>query len=78
MRTFLSLTIILIFSIAFAGSSSDLFYSKCSQCHGSELALKQKRDKKQWLKTIDRMTDRGLEISSKDADAIAAFLAGRK
>jgi len=66
---------------AFAASKNpaeDLFYSKCSRCHGSELSLKKKKTYDQWIVTIKRMENFGLDISRGERKDIAAFLAGKK
>ncbi|WP_277656782.1 c-type cytochrome [Seleniivibrio woodruffii] len=66
---------------AFAASKNpaeDLFYSKCSRCHGSELALKKKKSHDQWIDTIKRMETFGLDISRGERKDIADYLAKRK
>lgn len=73
-------TILLIFAAvyAFAEAPQDVFYSKCSSCHGSALSLNAKKTENQWADTIKRMKKHGLDISSADAKAVAKFLSGAK
>ena len=58
--------------------ADELFLSKCSRCHGSELALKKKKTYDQWLDTIKRMENFGLDISNGERKAIAQYLVGKK
>lgn len=58
--------------------ADELFLSKCSRCHGSELALKQKKTYEQWLDTIKRMENFGMEITGGERKAIAEYLSEKK
>lgn len=80
MKTIFSLLVIFAVSAAFAAQApaEKLFYGKCAGCHDASLALSKKRDRAGWAKTIDRMKGHGLDISGKDADTIAKYLAGRQ
>lgn len=66
------------FFSAYAASPQDIFYAKCSSCHGSALSLKAKKTESQWMDTIKRMKKHGLDISGGDAKAVAKFLSGAK
>lgn len=79
MKTLICTLIVFSVSFAFAGSPAEnLYYSKCAQCHSGTVALKEKKSKSDWIDTINRMTRHGLDITNKQTDAIATFLAGRK
>lgn len=58
--------------------ADELFLSKCSRCHGSQLALEKKKTYEQWLDTIKRMENFGLEISGSERKAIAQYLVEKK
>jgi cytochrome c5 len=61
-----------------AQSGSNIFYSKCTSCHGSALSLNKKKSTQQWEDTVRRMTKHGLSISSSETKAVAEFLSGGK
>jgi len=66
-------------SMVFAAAAGEsVFYSKCTGCHGSALALNKKKSQDQWMSTINRMQKHGLKISSDESKAVAEFLAGSK
>jgi mono/diheme cytochrome c family protein len=58
--------------------ADELFLSKCSRCHGSQLALEKKKTYEQWLDTIKRMENFGLDISGGERKAIAQYLTDKK
>lgn len=76
-----AITLIIIAAAAFAFAAQpgeDIFYNKCSLCHGTGLALNKTKSLEQWKSTVARMVKHGLDISSAEEKAVAEFLAGRK
>ena len=63
-------------SVFAAGTGEELFYSKCTGCHGSALSLNKTKTEKQWLDTIKKMKRHGLSINSAESKAVAKFLFG--
>lgn len=58
--------------------ADELFLSKCSRCHGTKLALDKKKTYEQWLDTIKRMENFGMEITGGERKVIAQYLADKK
>jgi len=76
-KYFIAVILILAVSTAFAAKSAEeIYYSKCSGCHSSGLALKKKKSAKDWESTIKRMKKHGLSISSSETASIVKFLTG--
>ncbi|MBZ4644022.1 MAG: hypothetical protein PWQ25_548 [Deferribacteres bacterium] len=69
--------LVLIFSAAFifALTDEELFYSKCTSCHGEGIILNKKLTAGQWEKTIKKMKSYGANVSSSEVNKIAEFLA---
>lgn len=61
-----------------AENGENVFYSKCTGCHGSALSLNKQKSAQQWESTVRRMKKHGLNISSSETDAVVEFLAGGK
>jgi len=70
------LAVLTAFSVYAAADGSDIFYKKCTGCHGSALSLNNKKNESQWASTIKRMEKHGLSISSSETKAVAKFLSG--
>ena len=73
---------ILIFTIvfhvfvisAFGMSDEELFYSKCSQCHGTGIITNKKLSKKEWERTVKKMKSYGAKLSSSEIKKIVDYL----
>ncbi len=67
----LACTFFLLTSSVAAGSPSpaDLFESKCTTCHGADRALRKRKDRAGWEKTVSRMKRYASGLIS-DADAV--------
>jgi len=78
-KTVLILLSAVLAAVSYAAQSGeDVFYSKCTSCHGSALSLNKKKSVQQWKATIQRMEKHGLSISSSETKAVAEFLSGGK
>ncbi|WP_303850643.1 hypothetical protein [Seleniivibrio woodruffii] len=82
MRVLLLATPLIMLCISCSSAPStpadELFLSRCSSCHGSELALKKKKTYDQWLDTIKRMENFGMEITGGERKAIARYLSEKQ
>jgi len=61
-------------TMIYATSEEELFYTKCTQCHGEEIILNKKYDKGTWKKTVKKMKSYGANISSSESKKIIDFL----
>ena len=68
-------------AIAAERAGEDLFKGKCGKCHSIERALSKTKNLKAWQRTTTRMSrymeQAGDEITGKEADEIAEYLADR-
>jgi len=73
--------ILLLFMFTFMYGTKEtginLFYSKCSTCHGTKVSLEKVKTEEQWKSTIKRMEKHGLNIKKYETEKIAEFLAER-
>jgi hypothetical protein len=56
------------------GPGRNVVVSKCSGCHATALIENERHDSDGWHETIDKMVDRGLEISDSDRNQAVAYL----
>ena len=57
-------------------SGQELFYEKCTGCHGTEISLNLNADKSRWDSIVDRMKRHGADVSSAEKKLIVEFLTG--
>ena len=58
------------------GKAKELVASVCTQCHALETVTSQKKTKKEWEETVNRMiATNGAQIQPEDAQAIIDYLA---
>lgn len=57
-----------------AGPGRNVVVSKCSSCHATALIENERHDADGWQDTIDKMVDRGLEISDAERSQVVAYL----
>lgn len=75
MKKTIAIFLLLLFStISYAISDEDLFYSKCTQCHGEKIILDKRYDKGTWEKTVKKMKSYGADFSSSESKKIVEFL----
>jgi hypothetical protein len=56
------------------GPGRNIVVSKCSGCHATALIENERHDADGWHDAIDKMVDRGLEISDADRNSAVAYL----
>ena len=56
------------------GPGRNVVVNKCSSCHATALIENERHDADGWQDTIDKMVDRGLEISDADRNSTVAYL----
>ena len=56
------------------GPGRNVVVSKCSACHATAVIENERHDADGWHETIDKMVDRGLEISDADRNSAVAYL----
>lgn len=56
------------------GPGRNIVVSKCSGCHATALIENERHDADGWHEAIDKMVDRGLEISDADRNTAVAYL----
>jgi hypothetical protein len=56
------------------GPGRNVVVSKCSACHATAVIENERHDADGWQETIDKMVDRGLEISDADRNSAVAYL----
>ena len=56
------------------GPGRNVVVSKCSACHATAVIENERHDADGWHETIDKMVDRGLEISDADRTSAVAYL----
>jgi hypothetical protein len=57
-----------------AGLGRNVVIAKCSSCHATALLENERHDADGWQDTIDKMVDRGLEISDAERGQVVAYL----
>ncbi|MCB4203596.1 cytochrome c [Deferribacterales bacterium Es71-Z0220] len=67
-------SLLLVVTISYATSDEELFYTKCTQCHGEGIILNKKYDKSTWKKTVKKMKSYGANISSSESKKIVDYL----
>lgn len=74
-KMFLCLVVFFSFSIALFGmNDEEIFYSKCSSCHGTGIITNKKLTKKEWEKKVKKMKSYGANLSSSDIKIITEYL----
>jgi hypothetical protein len=56
------------------GPGRNVVVNKCSACHATAVIENERHDAGGWHETIDKMVDRGLEISDADRNTAVAYL----
>ena len=56
------------------GEGKDLMVTQCTNCHGLEKIVTQRRTVEEWADTVYDMIGRGAQIFVEEADAIAKYL----
>lgn len=58
------------------GACDTLLTTKCTECHNTNRICEKlgKKSKSRWQRTITRMTERGLKLTTEEADAILTCL----
>ncbi|UOD34880.1 cytochrome c [Deferribacteraceae bacterium V6Fe1] len=75
MKKIISLSLLLLVAnMIYATSDEELFYTKCTQCHGEGIILNKKYDKSTWKKTVKKMKSYGANISSSESKKIVDYL----
>jgi mono/diheme cytochrome c family protein len=57
------------------GPGKEVLLSKCFQCHGPNMWMAQRLDKRGWESTLYRMVGRGALWTREEIDAMAGYLA---
>lgn len=74
-RFFVLVFILSAFVVSALGmNDEELFYSKCSLCHGTSIITSKKLVKKDWEKTVKKMKGYGAKLSSLEIKRIADYL----
>lgn len=66
--------LLFVTTMIYATSEEELFYTKCTQCHGEGIILNKKYDRGTWEKTVKKMKSYGANISSSESKKIIEFL----
>lgn len=69
---------IFLTTLVYSMSDEDVFYTKCTNCHGTEIIFKKKLNKKGWKKIIKKMNSYGANVNSSERNAIIRFLMNNK
>ena len=55
----------------------ELLMAKCVSCHSNQITcINLGKDRTYWEKTVARMVDKGMEMTSEEQEAVSAYLAG--
>lgn len=75
LRFFVLVFILFTFVVlGFGMTEEELFYSKCSQCHGTGIITDKKLSKNDWEKTVKKMKVYGANLSSSEIKRITNYL----
>ena len=57
------------------GQGRALVQSACTQCHGIDVIVRQRRSREDWTDVVSRMVGNGAELSDEDYNQVVQYLA---
>lgn len=57
------------------GQGKALVQSACTQCHGIDVIVSQRRSRQDWTDVVSRMVGNGAELSDEDYNQVIQYLA---
>lgn len=57
------------------GQGKELVQSACTQCHGIDVIVRQRRSRDDWTETVSRMVGNGAQLSDEDYNQVIQYLA---